>query len=333
MNRRFLITAKPLLAALVLGVALSACDSTTDSGALDDPQLAQLSQSLSSELGLSAAQDAALTQAYAQFDHADRSPGFLWELAAEYQATLTDEQKAELLARTTDLEDGFSFRGLFGFPGAGGFYGAGGFFGGSDHHGFSAADSVLNLTDEQIAAFEEIHTRYRASMSALVDAYHAGTLTEDDFLAQMLALRTAKQDEIDAVLTGDQKAALETFRADREAEFEAFRAEVNAVRNDVLGLTDAQIAAMDGLYADQLAARESLYDQLAAGDLTVADFQAAIDELETTRLAELEALLDATSFEIVQIHDALTVRGSGMGHRGGMHGGRHHFGGGAWGKR
>ena len=327
------ITFKPLLSSLFLLLLLAACDSNTADENLSDPELAQLSASISDEVSLTSAQQDDFEASLAQHgDRRNREPGFLWTVAADLQATLTDEQKEELFAGTEQAEDGLSFRGLLGFPGAGGRYGIGGFMGGSRRHGVSPVDVELNLTEDQETALTEIHTRYREQFKALAESFENGELTENEVLAELIALRDTKQAEILGVLTDEQEALLEEYRAEREAQFEEYRAEVNAVRNEVLGLTTEQADAIDALFEEQLSSRESLIEQLQAGTITVTDFQAEIEALETARQDVLSGLLDGLQYEIVQIHDALTVRSGRFGHRGGRGFGRgegkgHTFGG------
>ena len=302
--------------ALMLLVGITACDSSVDEG-IDNPELAQLSAFVSDELALSSEQeDNFNTSLQRHGGDRDREPGFLWQVAADAQASWTDEQKEELFARTEEMEGKLSFRGLLGQPGGGGFYGLGGFIGGSRRHGISPDDDVLNLTADQEASLEEIHTTYRESFKALAESFRNEEITQDDFVSQMIALRADKQAEIAAVLTDEQVAALEEYQAERQAAFEAFKEEVRAVRNDVLGLTDDQATAIDALYAEQMEARESLIEQLQAGSITVTELQAEIDLLEEAREDVLNGLLDATQLEVVQIHDALSVRSGKFGHRG-----------------
>ncbi len=238
MKTYFKQVTKSLMLGLVLITGLAACDTTNTNSELSDPELAQLSSFLTDELALTAAQQDDVNTSFARHgERGDRTPGYMWTVAADLQATLTDEQKEELFNGTDDFERGLSFRGLLGFPGSGGFYGLGGFMGGSRRHGISSMDSVLNLTDEQQTAFQEIHTRYREQFKALADELKAGSLTEDELLTQLLALRDAKQAEILDLLTDEQEAALEVYRTEKEAVFQAFRDEVNAVRNEVLELS------------------------------------------------------------------------------------------------
>lgn len=310
---------KPLLASFALVFILAACDSNTTNENIDDPELAQLSVAIGDEVSLTSDQQRDFEESLARHggNRFNREPGFLWTVAADLQASLTDEQKAELFAGTEDAEDGLSFRGLLGFPGSGGRYGLGGFMGGSRRHGISPMDSELNLTEDQETALTDIHTRYREQFRALADALNNGEIGQDEVLSQLLTLRDAKQAEVLDVLTDEQEAVLEEYRAEREAQFEEYRQQVNDVRNDVLGLTDEEAEAIDALYEEQLATRESLIEQLQAGTLTVTDFQAEIDVLETARQELLAGLLSELQYEIVQIHDALSVRSGKFGHRGG----------------
>lgn len=300
---------------------LSACDSSV-SDQDGDLELAQLSSTISDEITLSADQQNDFEASLARHggDRRNREAGYLWQVAADAQASWTDEQKAELFEGTDDMESGFSFRGLLGHPGSGGFYGLGGFVGGSRRHGISPDDDVLNLTEEQEAAFETLHTTYREAFKALATSFQSEEITSDEFIAQMVALREDKAAAIADLLTDDQEAALEEYRTTRQADFAAFRAEVHAVRNDVLGLSDDQAAAIDALYAEQMETRESLIEQLQAGSISVADIQAEIEALETARQEVMVGLLDDTQYEIVQIHDALSVRSGRFGHRGGRGG-------------
>ena len=310
---------KPLLSSLIIVFALAACDSNSVDENLDDPELAQLSASISDEVSLTSEQQGEFEQSLARHggNKFNREPGFLWTVAADLQATLTDEQKEELFAGTEEAENGLSFRGLLGFPGSGGRYGLGGFMGGSRRHGISPMDAELNLTEEQETALTDIHTRYREQFRALAESFRNGEITEDEVLTQLISLRDAKQAEVLDVLTDEQEAILEEYRAQREADFEEYRQAVNDVRNEVLALTDEQAEAIDALYEEQLATRESLIEQVQAGTLSVTDFQAEIEALETARQDVLVGLLSELQYEIVQIHDALSVRSGKFGHRGG----------------
>jgi len=310
---------------IALGVAiagLSACDSA-DTGNFESQEIEALYQSVSSELALTSDQGAAFVRTLDKHDRPDRSPGFMWTVAAELSENLTAEQIASLLERTGSLERNEPFKGLKGFPGGGGYYGVGGFMGGSPRHGQAPGDGVIELTDEQQDALRAIHEDFRSKMKSLRDEHEAGAITDEELLSEIRSIHDAMRTELDAVLTEEQKAALEEFRREKEAEFQAFREEVNDVRDGVLGLTDDESEAFDAIMSDQLSAREVLFEQFQAGDLTITEFQSEVEALNEARNEALEALLSETQYQIVQIHDALAVRMGKRGHHGRL---RHHGG-------
>jgi len=303
----------------LFAITMAACDANSNADdEFDTLEVQDLFTSVSSELSLTTSQQAQFAASLKNHDHGDRTPGYLWIVADSLSQTLTDEQKAELLSRTPFMEGADMFRGLHGFPGGGEYYGVGGFMGASSHHGMSPEDVVLNLTAEQQTQLQAIHDTYRTEFKALAEAHRGGTITDEDFITQMRALHEAKRADIEAVLTADQLAALADFRADREADFEAFRAEVKVVRDNVLGLTASESETFDNILADQLEAREILMEQFQAGDLSPAALNDEIEALMAAKTEALMALLSDGQYEVVQIHDALTVRVGKKGHRGKM---------------
>lgn len=333
------------LLALVFAVTFSACESPTavnDDDAFDSETIAELSESLTTELNLSPAQqqemNAALTRLGDRNGGDTQEPGFLWELAAELHATLTDEQLEQLLERAANRGGaGFGDRGRGG-QGGPGFGGRG--RGGQRPDSLGRPDPFSNLTtplsDDQIAAIEAIRADYATQREALIESFRNGDIERDAFRTQMQELHDAMKAEIEGVLTDEQKAELDQIRAEREAEREAERAEREAAleaRRDsakvvmatVLGLTDDQVTSLETLWADQDAAFEDIRAQVDAGDLTREEAQAAIEALRTDFDTALQALLTEDQYEIVQIHNALASRGGrgskGRGGRGGQRGG------------
>lgn len=329
-----------ILALLLLG--LTACDTATgvnetDVDGFSSEDLTTLSATLNTELSLTASQTRTVNATMDSLRGIAHTPGFLWYMAAHLQATLTDEQKQRLFERTESIEGGARFRHLGGFEGAGDFQGLGdfrpegggngGIFGrrGGFHRpgGFNGRhdggflDSLL--TDDQKAQVATIRESYKADKDALVEAKRNGDLTVEAFRAEMKALHEAMKAEIEALLTDDQKAALDQYIADKQAEieakmaerqaaFEAYLAAVREARNDALAATDAQAASLDSLQEAHKAARQALIEQFRNGDLTLEEVQTEMDALAAAEDDALTQILDATQLEIVQIHDALSVR-------------------------
>ncbi len=328
------------LLALVVVFAFTACDSPTAALEEDEPatettdEMSALAEALVTDLNLTASEAASVTRMMTGQDEHGREPGFLWYVAADLQTTLTDEQKERLFDLVAQYGERGGLLGEPGFPlggygmGPGGFaMGPGGFgtrrggfamgSGGMGPGGFGAPhegglfDGIL--TDEQIAAVEAIRETYAPQFTELIEARRDGTLSHEAFLEEMAALRDAVKAEIDALLTDEQRAEIEARieerRAEHEAEREAMLEQVRAAMKDALALTDEQTAAVDELFAEQEAEREAIFDQLREGTLTPEEAFAALGALKDAQQAALEALLDETQWEIVLIHDALTIRG------------------------
>ncbi len=330
------------LLALVVVFGFTACDSPTaaleEDGAATETtdEMAALAEALATDLNLTASEAASVTRVMTGQGEHGREPGFLWYVAADLQTTLTDEQKERLFDLVAQYGDRGGLLGEPGFPLGGYGMGPAGFAMGPDGFGMGPAGFGMRrggfgmgpggfgaphegglfdgiLTDEQIAAVEAIRETYAPQFTELIEARRDGTLTHEAFLEEMAALREAVKAEIDALLTDEQRAEIEARieerRAEHEAEREAMLEQVRAAMKDALGLTDEQAAAVDELFAEQEAEREAILDQLREGTLTPEEAFAALGALKDAQQAALEALLDETQWEIVLIHDALTIRG------------------------
>ena len=329
MNRRTTKSAMVSLLAMLM-ITLAACDSSTAPDA--EQELAALSADalevdLTQSLSLSNEQQNDIQGVRNRFDGQEHEPGYLWTLAAELQATLTDEQKQELFDRTTRDRGDICESGRFGDmgegPGGFGLPRPGGFMGGHGY-GFNGGGSCLSgvLTDEQSAAIDALRETLRTEVDALREARRAGTLEQEAFREQLQALLDALKADIDALLTDEQRDAIEACRAERqaerEAEREARRAADRAAMSDALGLTADEETAIFALLDNHKAEVQDLLQQFQDQLIACTDFQAAITDLKAAHDESLQALLDDTQWEIVLIHRALSsrMRGHGRGHGG-----------------
>ena len=316
MNATFLRRSAPLLALVVL-IGLSACESPTASDAVIDINTidtADLSQTLTSELALTTVQQQAVSAIMTTHEGRAHEPGLLWYVAADLQETLTDEQKERLLARTDSMRG----NGHFGQGGPGG--------GGPGHGNRGPRDRGGNggglrdlLTDEQLEAAAAIRETYQPQFEALLEALRSESISREEFHTQMQALQEAMRAEIEALLTDEQREALEARRAEHEQAREEYRQQEQAAMEDALGLSADQITALANLMEQHQADREALREQFEAGDLTEEALHEALTALKAAQDEALQTLLDETQYEIVQIHDALAHRAKrrgGQGRRG-----------------
>jgi len=317
--------ASRLGALAVMLTVLTACDSSSAVGGIDaaGTSLDETVSLIAMDLGFSADETAALSASFAKFgdgDDADamREPGFLWRVAAELQATLTDDQKARLFERLERAGDMRRQGGADGGamqqrrPGQGG-------PGGQQAPGMGGPDGQrgggvtrLDLSDDQKEAIAAIREAYKPEIEAILTERE--NLTRAEIKEQLDALHETIRAEIEGVLTAEQLAQLEEWkaeaelrRAERDAALEAAREQAKLVMIEVLGLTDDQVAALEELRLAAEAEREAIRELIESG----ADREEIQAQAEAQREAHQEALasiLDDTQFEVTLIHQAIAQR-------------------------
>jgi len=324
---------------ILAAVMLTACDTSSALGG-DEAEAATFDETISFlavDLGLTTTETAALADSFAKFGDGggDREPGFLWNVAAELHATLSDEQKARLFdrleqagARRRQGQQGQRGQGGQGFggPGQGNRPGfgqrQGGPSGAQDSGRSRGGLSQIDLTEDQEASIAAIRESFKPQIEAVLAQRE--TLTRDEIKEQLDAIHELARAEVEAVLTADQiqqiadlKAAAEAERAERELERQANREAAKLVMIDVLGLTDAQVAELDALKASAEADRQTIADLRDSG-ASQEDVQAAAEALREANETALATILDATQLEITMIHNAIASRvASRMGQKGG----------------
>lgn len=346
MTFTFLATMKQIsgcITALVLMMTLlAACDSTSGVGEPDEYGADTFEETvalIAFDLGLSADEAATLSASFSRHgdgDHDDdHEPGFLWRVAAELQATLSEEQKQRIFER---LERSGSQDGRGG-PGnrmqqrpvrRGGQQGPGADQ--DDSRGNPLAQ--LNLSDEQKEAIKAIRESYKPQIEVILAQRDA--LSRTEIKEQLDELHEQIKAEVEGVLTDEQKAQLEEMkaaaearRAEREAQMQANREAAKAVMIEVLGLTNDQITALEELRESAEAEREAIKALIESG----ADRETVKAQAEAQREAHQAAMISVftdTQYEIVRIHEAISMRfkaKKGQGGRSGGPGGRPGMGG------
>lgn len=310
--------ASRMTVAVLMLTVLAACDSSSAVGGIDgaESSLEETVSFIALDLGLSAQETTALSTSLAKFggdDDADREPGFLWHVAAELQATLTDEQKERLFARLDragDQRRQGGQRGMQQRSGQPGGQGGPGMGGQNGQRG--NVFEQLGLSDEQKEAIAAIREAYKPQIEAILE--QRDTLTREEIKEQLDALREQIKTEIEGVLTDEQKAQLEELkaeaearRAEREAEMEANREAARLVMIEVLGLTDDQVNALEELRASAETERDAIRELVESG----ADretVQAQVEAQREAHEAALASIYDDTQYEIVRIHKAISMR-------------------------
>ncbi|MBN8587090.1 MAG: hypothetical protein J0L94_02085 [Rhodothermia bacterium] len=298
------IIQKPLLVFLTLWFVASGCDTIQSPDATDTTeilskaQVAQMAVQVSSELQLSGTAARNVGNSFSQ--HADKQPGFLWNVAKDLQASLTAEEKEKLLNPDLDAA-GNQQGGMRPFFPIHGMRGDG--IKGTGRPGFIPFDL---LTEDQKAQVKTIMEKYGAQIKALMD--QKSTLTAEAFKAQIETLHTARQAELTALLTEEQKASIATRIEEAKARLEAAKAAEKEARNTVLGIDAATSDKLDAAYTAQLTALEALATKVKNKEIAAEDVPAQLQAIREVFKTTISGFLSATQVEIVLIHDALTHR-------------------------
>ncbi|MEM1094762.1 MAG: Spy/CpxP family protein refolding chaperone [Bacteroidota bacterium] len=313
------------LLALVATVGLSACDSTNaalDTSGIDSPQLETMVNALADDLDLPEGTTQDLSDAVAARQDDQREPGFLWYVAADLQERLSDSQKADLFAkaearREARRERMEAFRENRGDGERARRNRRGARQGGGDALERLRENAPITLTDEQKEAMQAVREQYAPQLKALREQVQAETLTREEAREQGKALREAMQAEIQAILTDEQKAALEAAREERQAkraERKDQRADRReATRNamiDALALTDEQQAAIAALRDEQKTERTATREQFRAArengeTIDRAALREQAREARTDHRTAMADIFTDDQQEIIQIHRIL----------------------------
>ncbi len=287
---------------------ISACDTATPEAeevAVEDETLQAVAEALQTELDLSAAQAQEINGVLAT--HAGEEVGALWFVAAELQERLTEEQKASLFARAAERRDAFRARRAEGAPGRlngkGRMRRAGGFI-----RGALEGPLAERLTEEQQTAFDELRARHREAMRALIDRKREGTLAPEDFREQMRSLNESMKAEVGALLTDEQKAALEARREEGRQARRARAGERLEAMAEALELTPEQQAKLRELRETHRAAMKAFMEEARAGERDREEIRAALAEMRAAQRAGRAGVLTDRQEEIVRLHRILAAK-------------------------
>ncbi|MFB3131976.1 MAG: hypothetical protein ACE10K_05585, partial [Rhodothermales bacterium] len=162
------------------------------------------------------------------------------------------------------------------------------------------------LTTEQQEQTKALREAKQEAMKALMEARQDGSLSPEDFREQAKALRENAHEEMQALLTDEQKATFEEKRDARKARFGEHREAASEARNEALGLSADQEAALASMREAHQAERKAFVEKIRAGDLDREAVKAEFEALREATKAALAEVLTPEQIETVEIHNALT---------------------------
>tara|TARA_A100001011_G_scaffold93417_1_gene98238 strand:- start:138 stop:1109 length:972 start_codon:yes stop_codon:yes gene_type:complete len=269
---------------------------------LDDPELQALAEGLNADIGLSKSSDDAFKDAlnrHGKDGKHRRDPGFLWNVAAEMQESLTQEEKDKMF----EWMDANSVAFLHA-PERKDHRGPKGDKGGMD---IRLMMTVMD-TDQQ-EALKNIMDSYRSQMDEVLRAMKDGTKDEATAKAEIEALELAMKNEIDSLLTDEQKDRIDRLQADmKQKRDDAFQLERDAMvaALEMSADQEAGLAEINQKHADAL---KALFEEMKnAGDSADRkDFEGRIKDLSVTRNNELELLFSDNQLEVIKVHASLVM--------------------------
>ena len=269
---------------------------------LDDPELQALAEGLNADIGLSKSSDDALKDAlnrHGKDGKHRRDPGFLWNVAAEMQESLTQEEKDKMFEWMDANSVAFlhaperkDHRGPKG-----------------DKGGIDIRLMMTVMDTDQQEALKNIMDSYRSQMDAVMRAMKDGTKDEATAKAEIEALELAMKNEIDSLLTDEQKDRIDRLQADmKQKRDDAFQAERDAMVA-ALEMTTEQEASLVEINQKHEDAVKALFEEMKnAGDSADRkEFEDRIKDLNVTRNNELELLFSDKQLEVVKVHASLVM--------------------------
>ena len=269
---------------------------------LDDPELQALAEGLNTDIGLSKSSDNAFKDAlnrHGKDGKHRRDPGFLWKVAAEMQESLTQEEKDKMFAWMDAHSVAFlhaperkDHRGPKG-----------------DKGGMDIRLMMTVMDADQQAALKNIMDSYRSQMDEVLRAMKDGTKDEATAKAEIEALELAMKNEIDSLLSEDQKDRIDRLQADmKQKRDDAFQSERDAMVT-ALDMTEDQEAGLAEINQKHADALKALFEEMKnAGDSADRkEFGDRIKDLSVTRNNELELLFNDKQLEVIKVHASLVM--------------------------
>ena len=145
-------------------------------------------------------------------------------------------------------------------------------------------------------------------MSAVMTKVKDGTLDRAAAKAELEALETAMHAEIDALLTDDQKDAIDVMLAEMKQKMDAMRQAAHDAMIGALEMTSEQEAALETINKESAEAQKALMEKAKAEEMNREDLKEALTQLIADRNSKIETLFNDKQVEIIKIYTALGMQ-------------------------
>ena len=222
-------------------------------------------------------------------------------MAAELQAELSDDEKQRLFGWMDDQLVPYLYGANMDKRG-------GHTPGGPDRGGIDIKMLHTVLDDAQKETLRTILDSYRTQMSAVMNKVKDGTLDRAAAKAELEALETAMHAEIDALLTDDQKAAIDAKLAEMQQKMDAMRQAAHDAMVGALEMTSEEEAALETINKESAEAQKALMEKAKAEEMNREDLKEALTQLIADRNSKIETLFNDKQVEIIKIYTALGMQ-------------------------
>ena len=271
---------------------------------VDDPELLDFSEGLSTDVGLTKTSTNALNDAlnrHGKDGKHRRDPAFLWNVAVEMQKKLSEEEKSRLLEWSDKNAVPYLFNG--GMDSGKGRRGPGG------NKGVMDIRAVFTVLDEaQRESLKSIMDSYKGQMEEVMKRAKDGTLDREAAKAELEALEVAMRAEIKVLLTDEQREKLEDMRVDMKQEMEEMREAAHDAMVMALEMTPNQDSGLVTINNESGEAQKALMEKAKAEGTSKEDLQDALKQLIADRNSKIEALFSDKQIEIIKLYTALGMQ-------------------------
>jgi len=271
---------------------------------VDDPELLDFSEGLSTDVGLTKTSTNALNDAlnrHGKDGKHRRDPAFLWNVAVEMQKKLSEEEKSRLLEWSDKNAVPYLFNG--GMDSGKGRGGPGG------NKGVMDIRAVFTVLDEaQRESLKSIMDSYKGQMEEVMKRAKDGTLDREAAKAELEALEVAMRAEIKVLLTDEQREKLEDMRVDMKQEMEEMREAAHDAMVMALEMTPNQDSGLVTINNESGEAQKALMEKAKAEGTSKEDLQDALKQLIADRNSKIEALFSDKQIEIIKLYTALGMQ-------------------------
>tara|TARA_Y100001970_G_scaffold100485_1_gene126261 strand:- start:118 stop:939 length:822 start_codon:yes stop_codon:yes gene_type:complete len=168
---------------------------------------------------------------------------------------------------------------------------------------------MMVLDSDQQEALKLIMDTFRSQMEEVMRAMREGSKDEATAKAEIEALELSMKNEIDSLLTDEQKDKIDSMQSEMKQKMEDLRLAERDAMISALGMTSDQAVQLAAINKKHEEAIKALFESMkkAGDDADKSTFEEKMKELSATRNNELERLFNDKQLEVIKVHASLVM--------------------------